>query len=726
MVLIPKTGAPGPIYNDVAAQGAGSASNTTFLLAANNLSDVVSRTLARINLGLGTAALSQTTDFDASGAAATALAQAEAYARSLLSGTGTVTFFSSGNLSPLFTTSVATATSTPALSFTLSNAPASSVFGNSSTSPAPPSFQNFIDLVQTTVGSTNLLLLQNKDTGVTSTAVFGIANSTSNILSVITSTGFSGALITGGSTGTSGNVYTNGNIPLNLGANSKAAITLGVSQTLTLPGYTTAGIITNNGTGLLASLSNASSPSSVLLGLMGAGAPSSSNFLRGDGTWATPSSATIPNSKELLSNVSGTIIGAANVFNVQAYGAVGDGATNDGTAIAAAITALVANTSLAVKGVLYFPAGTYLVTSAIAISIANPFTFTVRGDGMLSSVIYQTTSATDGMTITLAKAGGGQAFSTVEVCDLGFTTNTTAACALRVTYGTATVSTEYGCGLNIRNINIVNNGSAPGPNLSNTYGWNNGIYLNSPWKVMLHNINGAGGWTAGTKPVTAGYTTATTVGPTTGGSVPGGGALITIYGGINVALNQIYGCYFSCGIFFGNMNQGASTVAGVQNPQLSNINLVAVNVGIFQAPGLATTAMQVSNLGIDFGSADSTVANVGLFINGDPVNLRGENSFTNCTFTPTGGTAGDVMIQFNNVLVSSVTGATMFPNIPAGSFAVKLLGSCDRNVFNGCGFGSGALSVGASCTNNLANNTQGSTTAAWTGVATNLIKTALF
>ena len=39
-----------------------------------------------------------------------------------LSGGGTVSSFSSGNLSPLFTTSVANATTTPALSFSLSNA----------------------------------------------------------------------------------------------------------------------------------------------------------------------------------------------------------------------------------------------------------------------------------------------------------------------------------------------------------------------------------------------------------------------------------------------------------------------------------------------------------------------------------------------------------------------------------------------------------------------------
>lgn len=45
-------------------------------------------------------------------------------------GSGTVTSFSAGALSPLFTTTVGTATTTPALSFTLSNASANLVFGN--------------------------------------------------------------------------------------------------------------------------------------------------------------------------------------------------------------------------------------------------------------------------------------------------------------------------------------------------------------------------------------------------------------------------------------------------------------------------------------------------------------------------------------------------------------------------------------------------------------------
>lgn len=55
-------------------------------------------------------------------------------------GSGTVTSFSSGSLSPLFTTSVSSSTSTPALSFTLSNAGANTYFGNSTGVSAAPSY----------------------------------------------------------------------------------------------------------------------------------------------------------------------------------------------------------------------------------------------------------------------------------------------------------------------------------------------------------------------------------------------------------------------------------------------------------------------------------------------------------------------------------------------------------------------------------------------------------
>jgi hypothetical protein len=59
-------------------------------------------------------------------------------------GSGTVTSFSAGTLSPLFTTSVSNPTTTPALSFALSNAAANTVFGNNTGSSAAPGFQSLV------------------------------------------------------------------------------------------------------------------------------------------------------------------------------------------------------------------------------------------------------------------------------------------------------------------------------------------------------------------------------------------------------------------------------------------------------------------------------------------------------------------------------------------------------------------------------------------------------
>lgn len=60
-------------------------------------------------------------------------------------GTGTVTSFSSGNLSPLFTTGVATATTTPALTFSLSTQSANLVFaGPTNGAAAAPTFRSLV------------------------------------------------------------------------------------------------------------------------------------------------------------------------------------------------------------------------------------------------------------------------------------------------------------------------------------------------------------------------------------------------------------------------------------------------------------------------------------------------------------------------------------------------------------------------------------------------------
>src|SRR4029077_20783127 len=60
-------------------------------------------------------------------------------------GGGTVTSFSSGDLAPLFTTSETNPTTTPALSFALSNAAANTGFGDHTGSPAAPVFQSLVN-----------------------------------------------------------------------------------------------------------------------------------------------------------------------------------------------------------------------------------------------------------------------------------------------------------------------------------------------------------------------------------------------------------------------------------------------------------------------------------------------------------------------------------------------------------------------------------------------------
>ena len=76
----------------------------------------------------------------------------------------------------------------------------------------------------------------------------------------------------------------------------------------------------------------------------------------------------------------------ADVVNVKDFGAVGNGATDDTSAIALAVTAAAGKT-------LYFPAGTYLVSAPkAAAAIFLPVSgITIKGDGKYSTTIKATT-----------------------------------------------------------------------------------------------------------------------------------------------------------------------------------------------------------------------------------------------------------------------------------------------------------------------------------------------
>ena len=177
-------------------------------------------------------------------------------------GSGTVTTFSSGNLSPIFTTSVSSASTTPAQTFALSNAAALTVLGNSSGSSAAPAYVSLTSamlpvpmLLQQAANNTNVLTCQRfadvASTGkcfqVTDTAgnplfwidTLGIAHSVANQL-----TGGGAGVVTGGAGTCALSVVASGNFGICLGD--------GTSNTIQ---------ITNNGTGWeTAALWNNTSP----------------------------------------------------------------------------------------------------------------------------------------------------------------------------------------------------------------------------------------------------------------------------------------------------------------------------------------------------------------------------------------------------------------------------------------------------------------------------------
>jgi hypothetical protein len=93
-----------------------------------------------------------------------------------------------------------------------------------------------------------------------------------------------------------------------------------------------------------------------------------------------------------------TTAGVVQNFDVRAYGAVGDGVTNDTTAVQAAITAAIA----AGGGVVFFPAGTYVVSTGLSngtiFSISSP-NLTFRGAGKKVSIIKSSTAMGAGHTL---------------------------------------------------------------------------------------------------------------------------------------------------------------------------------------------------------------------------------------------------------------------------------------------------------------------------------------
>lgn len=86
----------------------------------------------------------------------------------------------------------------------------------------------------------------------------------------------------------------------------------------------------------------------------------------------------------------GVLHPSMQVFEVKAYGAVGDGATDDTSAVQAALTA-----AALVGGPVYFPPGNYKITTALTLAPGSTLSVQVVGAGRGTTTITQATAATD-------------------------------------------------------------------------------------------------------------------------------------------------------------------------------------------------------------------------------------------------------------------------------------------------------------------------------------------
>lgn len=688
----------------VVATAAEPETSGAFLLAASNLSDLTNVPQARINLGLGTAATANGSDFDPAGAAAAALRAAEAYTDSHVT---TGALLRVNNLSDL--------TNVPNARDNLILGSGDSVnfdVVTAATALLTPgiiqgAIYKFPEIFSYPTSGTITI-----DTSIANQAVIGL---TGNATIVLAASGLGAREIywlslkntTGGALTVTwpAVTVTDNTLPTTLAA--------GVTMTarFNIHGTTLASV---NAQYVGPIISSGGTVTSVAVGA-GAG-------LTGRGLSASPSPIT----------GSGTLTAFdPNTVNVKDYGAKGDGTTNDDSAIATAVTAALALATVA-TATLYFPQGTYLLANAVQItSASNVCRLVVKGDGMHSSVLLQGGAQKNGLYVDVSNSNATSIKSQVEVHSLGFWTvaGVDGLTALTVDYGTGAFDQHYNGGSSVHDVFFYNN-------TTNTGGWRNGLRMRNCWASFVKSAWGYGNSsnyftdtsagsfivgreytirTVGTTSFTSIGATANTVGVVfvatgagsgsgTAAQGAGSGGFIVIEGATNQTLQELYYEYQYEGVQLvplGGVGTNGLVPQGVTVDGITCVETALLMHSYRASGGSGADSVRLDNWLCDNGN--NSFAKHGV------MKLESCSAvwITNGDSRMIGGTSHIQLVDCHFVFGNSI-------NFEGVGDAVKFQNggvspNSSNNVFLGCIFNGLGLTFDTNCFGNQVNNTQTST-----------------
>ena len=115
-------------------------------------------------------------------------------------------------------------------------------------------------------------------------------------------------------------------------------------------------------------------------------------------------------------------------YNVKDYGATGNGSTDDTTAVNAAIAALITHG----RGVLYFPAGTYLCTAALT-ALSVPCMVLGDGSASLDGVAASSVTCSSGTAVLFTVTSPGVSFQDIDLTHTGSAATAGAGVSVQLT-----------------------------------------------------------------------------------------------------------------------------------------------------------------------------------------------------------------------------------------------------------------------------------------------------